>query len=293
MNQYYRAIGFSTIKSLHQLDRIHKDILRNPDRRNVVSHSLSHSLVQLDRSYSPEGLGISLIGEMDSEGNLLVEYAYPYILPGNYVYMDEVQVERISGRSGYYGVIDNINLSVIFTLQNIAEITGALWRGTLPLTLITRLSGLSLSGRILLPIQKSETDLQYESDRRMEELTNIRMVRRGDNELLERMMMQEMDVKDTLDHRMISEDVMSIVDSSMIPYGLETDTYDILGTIVNLTETENSQTGEHILLLDVACLYYVIRVAIHRDDLIGEPMIGRRFRGITWLQGIVSLDRLV
>ncbi len=291
MNQYYRAIGFSKIKSLQQLDRLCKEVQRTPDRRSVVSHALNRSLVQLDRIYAPEGLGVSLIGEMDAEGSLFVEYAYPYILPAAYPYMDEIQVERKSDRSGFYGVIDNINLSVVFYLQNIAELTGALWRGPLPLTLSACISGLSLSARILLPIRKTEMDIQYEADKRMEELTNIRLVRRGDNEILERMMMQEMNVKDTLDHRLMSEDVLSIVDSSMIPYGLESDTYDIIGTILQVNETENSQTGEKIILLDVACLYYVIRIAVNRSDLIGEPMVGRRFRGVTWLQGIVSLDR--
>lgn len=291
MNQYYRAIGFSKIKSLQQLDRVQKDVLRNPDRRSVVSRSLSHSLVQMDRNYSDEGIGISVIGESDAEGSFLFEHAFPYVHPGVYAYMDELQVERISDRSGFYGVIDNINLSVIFFLQNVAELTGALWRGPLPVTLSVRMSGLSLSATILLPLQKSEQDLQYEADKRMEELTNIRLVRRGDNDILERMMMQEMEVKDTLDHRLVSEDVLSIVDSSMIPYGLESDIYDIIGTILGMTETENTHTGEKIVILDVACLYYVIRIAINREDLIGEPKVGRRFRGVTWLQGVVSLDR--
>ena len=291
MHQYLRAIGFSKIKSLQQMDRMHKEIQRNPDRRSVVSNSISHSLVQLAKDYHDQGIGISIVGEMDMDGEFQFEYSFPYVVPGNYTYADDVLIEKLSDREGYYGVIDNINLSIIFFLQNVAATTGTLWRGALPPALPMRLSGLSLSASILLPIQKTEQDLQYEEEKRLQELTNIRRVRRGDPKTLERMMMQEMDVKDALDHRLISEDVLSIVDSSMIPFGLQGDIYDILGTILQVTPIENTYTGEHILLLDVASLYYVIRIAINREDLTGEPEVGRRFRGVTWLQGTLLLDR--
>lgn len=291
MQNYLRAIGFSTIKSLHQLDRIHKDIQRNPDRRNLVSRSLQTSLVQMEKTYAPEGLGIMMIGESDAEGHFLFEYSFPYVLPGPYPYTDEIQIEKQNDRSGYYGLIDNINLSVIFTVQNLSHITGSIWRDSLPSMLSLQLSGLSLGANILLPLRKTEQDLQYEAEKRRENLSRIHLVRHGHPEILDQMMMSEMDTRDTIDHRIATEDVLSIVDSSMIPSGLQSDVYDILGTILQVQETKNSMTGEQICIMDVACLYYVIRIAVNRRDLVGEPVAGRRFRGITWLQGLISLDR--
>ncbi len=290
MHQYLRAIGFSNIKNLHQLDRIHREIQRTPDRRMVVSRSLRSSLVQLNKDYGAGGIGLSVLGEMDSEDSFLIEHSFPYIQPGNYVHTDEVQVDKFNDRSGYYGMIDNINLSVIFTLINVAEITDYMWKAPLPSTLSVRLSGLSLGGDILLPLMKTEQDLQYECEKMKEDLATIHMIRHGHQELLDRMMLREMDLKDTIDHRIDTEDVLSIVDSSMIPSGLQSDVYDIIGTIVDMNEIENVQTGEHVMLLDVACLYYVIRIAVNKNDLHGEPDIGRRFHGITWLQGSVLLD---
>ncbi len=291
MQKYLRAIGFSSIKSLHQLDRIHKGIQRDPDRRSIVSRSLQTSLVQLDKQYSPEGLGISMVGESDAEGSFLFEYSFPYVVPGNYVFTDEIQVERMTDRSGYYGMIDNINLSIIFSVQNVSMITGSIWKDTLPAILSVQLSGLSLSASILLPLQKTEQDLLYEAEKRREDLTRIHMARHGHSDILDQMMLREMDTRDTIDHRVATEDVLSIVDSSMIPSGLQSDIYDILGTILQVQETMNETTGEKLYLLDVACLYYVIRVAINREDLVGEPAPGRRFRGVTWLQGVLTLDR--
>ena len=67
MHQYFRAVGFSNLKSLHQLDQVQKELRHNPDRRIVVSRSLFTSLVQLDKEYG-DGIGISVIGEMNAEG---------------------------------------------------------------------------------------------------------------------------------------------------------------------------------------------------------------------------------
>ena len=215
----------------------------------------------------------------------MIEHSFPFVTPGNYVYSDEVHVDRLNDRSGYYGMIDNINLSVIFSMINVAKIMDHQWRQPLPGVLSIRLSGLCLGADILLPLMKTEQDLQYESDRMRDELATIHLIRHGNQELLNKMMMREMDMKDTIDHRIDTEDVLSIVDSSMIPSGLQSDVYDIIGTILNVNLVQNRKTGEEVYLLDVACLYYVIRIAVNKQDLIGKPEIGRRFRGVTWLQG--------
>ena len=84
---------------------------------------------------------------------------------------------------------------------------------------------------------------------------------------------------------------MSIVNTSIIPHTLQGDIYDIIGNIVHIEMHENQLTNERIYLLDVQSLYYMIRIAINEKDLEGEPLVGRRFRGVTWLQGLLVLDR--
>ena len=64
----------------------------------------------------------------------------------------------------------------------------------------------------------------------------------------------------------------------------------LIGTIISVNETKNSRSGEEIYLLDIECIYYVIRIAINKKDLMGEPSPGRRFRGITLLQGAVRAE---
>ncbi|MBR3538262.1 MAG: DUF3881 family protein [Eubacterium sp.] len=291
MNKYLSAIGFSKIKSIQQLDRLHREVMRNPDHRTVAGYSLSHTLVQLDKSFG-EGIGISLVGEMDSAGSFLAEYAFPFILPGHHAFTDEVIVEEDPFQTAYSGVLDNVNLSVIFAIQNVAYVRGLIWNNKLPEILLLSLSGLSLEGVILLPMMKTPQDREYEMERMKKELAEIHNFRKGDDSVIDRLMLRDMDIKDTLEIRSRSEDILSIVDSSLIPFGTESDIFDVIGTVVAVSETENTLTKEKVYLLDVACLYYIIRIAINKENLQGEPVPGRRFRGITWLQGAVLAEPL-
>lgn len=290
MNQYLRAVGFSKIKSMKMLEKLYRDIRRNPDHRTISGRSLSLSGVQLDKTYGAGGIGLSIVGEMDSEGNFIQEYSFPYVTPGNYVFNEEVIIDERSYMNAYSGVIDNINLSVIFFVQNVAYVNGLIWNNRLPAVLRMALSGLSTSGSVLLPLKKTQQEREYDINMRMQERFTIQNVRRGDEEALDNMLNRDLQIKDALDQRIISEDILSIVDNSIIPYSTESDVFDLIGTILNVNEIENTYTSEHVYLMDVECIYYIIRIAINKEDLMGEPLPGRRFRGITWLQGSVCIE---
>ncbi len=291
MNSYLSAIGFSKIKSLHQLDQLHRDVMKNPDHRTVTGYSLSHSCVQLDKSYG-SGIGLSLIGEMDSSGSFLAEHAFPCIAPGPYTFTDDVILEERVSVTGFSGVLDNVNLSVIFYVQNIAYVNGLMWNNRVPNKMRISLNGLSIEGSVLIPLNKSEQEREYDLDKRREEMNAIRDYRNGNDTIYDLLLLKDMDRKDAADRRLQTEDVLSIVDTSIIPYGTECDIFDLIGTIVAVNMTENSRTREQIYILDIECLYYIIRIAINKEKLMGEPIPGRRFRGITWLQGTVLAEKI-
>lgn len=85
--------------------------------------------------------------------------------------------------------------------------------------------------------------------------------------------------------RIMTEDLYSIVDSTFIPYGSESDNYMIIGTILNWSLTTNPYTNEDVFQLLINCNDVVMNISINRKDLEGEPMIGRRFKGVIWMQG--------
>ena len=84
------------------------------------------------------------------------------------------------------------------------------------------------------------------------------------------------------------EDVFSIVDTYFMPYGVECDHYSVLGEIMECTRVRNRFTGEEIFLLKICCNELTFDVAINIIDMLGEPKVGRRFKGTIWLQGFIN-----
>ena len=63
--------------------------------------------------------------------------------------------------------------------------------------------------------------------------------------------------------------------------------YTILGTIQEVEEHKNLLTGEELYELTVNCNDLIYSICINKTDLLGEPLLGRRFKGNVWLQGTV------
>ena len=98
-----------------------------------------------------------------------------------------------------------------------------------------------------------------------------------------------MDTYNLIGKRTHSEDILSIVESSFMPVGIETDHYAIIGNITACRETTNSFTNENVYILDIECNDLSFTIAINKKNLLGEPAPGRRFKGDIWLQGHIVL----
>ena len=73
-----------------------------------------------------------------------------------------------------------------------------------------------------------------------------------------------------------------------MPYGVECDLYSIMGEILAVRLRENIVTKEKIyqMKLDVNELQFDI--CVPASEVMGEPEIGRRFKGTIWLQGYIN-----
>ena len=69
---------------------------------------------------------------------------------------------------------------------------------------------------------------------------------------------------------------------------MECDKYQILGRILEWQEIENEYTKEKLYQMKLECNDIVLELCMNSKDLLGEPEIGRRFKGIVWLQGKVQ-----
>lgn len=64
----------------------------------------------------------------------------------------------------------------------------------------------------------------------------MKQARDGNKNAMENLTMNDMDLYSSLSRRIMKEDVLSIVESSFIPYGIESDQYVVIGEILNFYE---------------------------------------------------------
>ena len=93
-----------------------------------------------------------------------------------------------------------------------------------------------------------------------------------------------------ISRRVVHEDVLSIVDTCFMPYGMECDQYHILGTINFYTKVYNEYTREAVYQLNLECNGMTFDVCVNQKDLLGDPEVGRRFKGTVWLQGHINFS---
>lgn len=290
MHKYMRAIGFSELVDRREQQKLVTDIILNATHRSYTSNGDETILAEFCEDFA-ENMGIAVCGEFDAEDKFTYDYFYPYLRGRGISSYEDVSVERHAEKESYAGVCDDIKVgvSLIFYLQNIIPYVKAQFTNVLPIrgTTLT-LSGLSLKGSIILPIVKNETELQ-----RIKKASNnrnqlIAAARQGDEDAIESLTLEDMDTYTTISRKILKEDVFSLVDTYFMPYGVECDQYSILGEIMDFSMTTNKLTGEKVYLMEISCNDLQFDVCINAMDLYGEPQVGRRFKGVIWMQGYIN-----
>ncbi len=113
--------------------------------------------------------------------------------------------------------------------------------------------------------------------------------RNGDTDAMEQLTYDEMNTYTSISSRVIKEDVLSIIDTSFMPCGVECDHYMVIGNIYAVEKLQNIYSKEIVYNLLIEANGLMINVGINEADLQGEPKVGRRFRGEIWLQGVVTI----
>lgn len=290
MHRYMRAIGFSSFESRKKLQELLTEVVLNSDRRSITMNQENMLLGEFCKDFATD-LGVTVCGEFDDEDRFTYEYYYPYIRGTGITSYEDVSVERHADKDSYAGVCDDIKvgISLIFYLRNRIPYVKAQAIGKLPVrgTSLT-LSALSTNGVILLPIQKNEEQLQRVKQASANRNTLMAAARKGDEDAIETLTLEDMDMYTAISKRIQREDIFSLVDTYFMPYGVECDQYSVLGEIMAVRMTANRMTGEKIYLLTICSNELTFDVCINIIDLFGEPQVGRRFKGVIWLQGQIN-----
>lgn len=301
MHKYLRAIGFSSIKNRKEYENLIRLCVQDATKREYTTKDLSseetgnltlnESMTALFYRDFAEGLGLAVCGEYDENNHFSYDYCFPYLRGGEISSYEDITVERHMEKESYAGICDEIKVGVtlIFYLQNMIPYIKAKNTGTLPMkgTSLT-LSGLSCQGSIMMPLKKDKKDILKTQKATVSRNDRIRAARRGDEEAIESLTLEDMDVYTSISKKIQQNDIYTIVDTSFMPYGVECDLYSVLGEIQQFEEIENIVTGETVIKMQLLCNELSFDVCINKKDLYGEPQIGRRFKGVIWLQGYIN-----
>ena len=288
MHKFLKSIGFSDFKK-KDLEIILNEIIARPQMVKVTKDSEGNEFAELSKEFATN-VGITVRGNYLENDKFEMEYYYPYFYGTSLTTQEEITVEKHSEKESYAGVCEdsNIGVTLIFYLQNIADYLSEKNRRPSGQKMYgAYLSGLSVDGSILLPIEQFKE--KANKCRYSERSQLVAQAREGNEEAIENLTLEDMDMYSILSRRVMNEDIFSIVSSTFMPYGIESDQYAILGEILDYTIVENSITKEHIYCMKIECNDLIFDVCINSKDLIGEPAVGRRFKGNIWMQGSVQL----
>ena len=293
MHSYLRAIGFSKYpETEHDVDVLLEDLFHTYQERKAVRENGGRTaFLELTKSFGPD-IGIKLCGQLDGNGFHRLWY-YPYLNGSGVTSEGELTVQRKVNGQGYKAMCEEgrVGVSLIFDLQN----PGDYKRETLMEQLVgrkvsTTLSALAKGGMILLPKKEDNRDAKVRMDVNRRHNDLVLEARSGSEEAIESLTLEDMDTYAMISRRIHEEDILTIVDSYVMPRGMECDEYQVLGTILFYTKVTNSLTDEVLYQMTLECNGMTFDVCINERDLFGDPEVGRRFKGDVWLQGRINFE---
>ena len=272
------------------MQKLLTDNVVNGKDRAYTSNGEKTLLAEFSMDFA-EGMGVAVCGEFDEDDKFTYDYYYPY-LRGNIISSEEdVTVERHAAQESYAGICDDfkVGVSLIFYLQNMIPYVKIQNSGILPVrgTTLT-LTALTTIGMNMMPIMKTEKDMMKSRRSFLARNQLINAARKGDEEAIENLTLEDMDTYTTISRRIHKEDVFSLVDTYFMPHGIECDHYSILAEILECNLIKNRATEEEIYVMTLSCNDLVFEMCINKEDLYGEPVAGRRFKGNIWLQGFIN-----
>lgn len=289
MHRYLRAIGFSKIKKNSEQNKLISVAVSNATSQKEIQIGSGLRLLQINHDFG-KNIGLAIIGEYNSDDILDIDHIFPYCMGDYTTEQSDIQIEAHNDKEAYSGISDDYNLGItlIYAVQNIVDYVRSNWSNSYyrrPTQV--NFGALSTSGRILYGVHLDH--MAYPDDKQpisnQDRRNLIAKARSGDMDALESLTLDDMDTYSLVSKRIRDEDLFTVIETFFMPYGIDNEQYSVLGIIKNFEQIINDFSGEMVYNLTIECNDILFNVVIHSLDLQGEPKIGRRFKGIIWLQG--------
>ncbi len=315
MHKFLRAIGLASIDSGRSIDEIIEYATHDAVRGESVVYNTRSSEVFEDgmyyraQIYHPmcKGAGIAIRGFYSPyTDRFITSYYFPYVDGVGNGEAATVYAEPDVGHDGYFGQATGHDAleDAIFYIKNSIDYEIHSSGETSAQDCRIKLSALSVGGKIILGTfadkKSSHTSHTPENLVNLHNIDKIpSFMELNPDELLdtdddivpysgeksEPDFAKDIGMIARLFDRISKEDVFSIVDSSFYPDGLESNVYYVVGNILSLDSRVNTLTGEEIYVMNLECNDICFNLMINKEDLYGEPEVGRRFLGSIWLLG--------
>lgn len=290
MHQYMNAIGFGNINNKRKLKNILTQVKTSFTQHDLIAQDEEMDICEYQKEYGA-GIGIAMFGDRDIHEEFEKNYYYPFFLGTGITSHADVYIERRMDREAYAGICEDVKVGInlIFHLQNTVELLKERQKAknSVKYKSVT-LSGLCNGGTILLPVLKDKEQEKRQKEEIHNRMMLVSAARTGDPAAIESLTMDDIDTYSKVSQRLVSEDVFSIVDTYIMPYGIECDHYSIMGEILELQRIINEYTREEIYVMRLDVNELVFDICVPVKSVIGDPAVGRRFKGNMWLQGRIN-----
>lgn len=290
LHKYLRSIGFSMYKKKTEI----KTLLDKIQKKNIALAKITvtkekERLWEIRKDLSKH-IGICLYGYLENLGTFIREGFYPYIKDPISSSTSPCTVQKHFDDEQYFGMLDDIRLgiSIIFKLANSFDFVDndKIKKAN------TCLFGFCDDGKVLLPLKKTLSQIEISKMKLLNRNLLIEAAKEGDEEAIDILSTDELKTYSYINSHIPQEDIYSLVDTLFMPYGMEADMYNIIGNIIGIKEEKNFISEENLTILQLESNNIKLTVAMKKEDLQGEPVIGRRFKGNVWMLGYVNSDSI-
>ena len=293
MHQYLNAVGFSELKNKKELLELIKLVIKNPSNKEFIETDRKSVICEYTKYFSPT-TGITVRGEVDEDNELTLDFYYPVCRPYSISTNENIGIERFASNEYFAGICDDprIGVTLIFDISNSVDVMRRFAEDNKDMEekASVEFAGLSVNGMIMLPIKKDRKEKAKTEKNATNRNKLLMAARNGDENAIESLTLDDIDTYAQLSKKIRSEDVYSLVDSYFMPYGVECDLYSIMSEIVDFTLEKNEYSNEEIFILTLDYNGMAMNICINKKDLLGEPMVGRRFKGTVLIQGKVNFN---
>ncbi|MCI9535585.1 MAG: DUF3881 family protein [Lachnospiraceae bacterium] len=291
MHKFLCSVGFGKYQKKKEIARLLDELEKSVAERKRIQVEPDSNLCEI-RAEVAQGMGIVMVGETDEDGVFRREYYYPYLTAEDVSSEVECSIQRHAEKETYAGLLDEtrVGISLIFYLDNGFEYLERKLDNVSQKVKAVKLTGLSEEGKILLPLHKTRKQIEKAKVAAKDRTSLLEAARNGDEDAMETLTIEDIDMYSQISRRVMKEDIYSIVDSSFMPSGIECDHYTVIGEIIRVEEKVNRISSEVVYDLTLSCNDMVFHVGIAKRNLLGEPVIGRRFKGQIWMQGAAVFE---